>query len=83
MSGDIYTWGFPGGSTVKNPPANAGDMGLIPGAGRSPGEGDGNPLLYSSLGNLLDKGAWQVSVLGVAKNQTQLNTHACTLQKSS
>ena len=55
----------------------------IPGAGRSPGEGDGNPLLYSSLGNLMDKGAWQVSVLGVAKNQTQLNTHACTLQKSS
>ena len=42
--------GFPGGSVVKNPPANAGDMGLIPGWGKSPGEGNGNPLQYSSLG---------------------------------
>ena len=41
---------FPGGSVVKNPPANAGDMGLIPGWGKSPGEGNGNPLQYSSLG---------------------------------
>ena len=46
--------GFPAGSAVKNPPAiqrNAGDAGLIPGSGRSPGEGDGNPLQYSCLGN--------------------------------
>ena len=42
-------WGFPGGSAVKNPPANAGDMGLIPGLGRSHGEGNGNPLQYSCL----------------------------------
>ena len=44
----IY-WGFPGGSEVKNPPANAEDTDLIPGLGRSPGEGNGNPLQYSCL----------------------------------
>ena len=43
--------GFPGGSLVKNSPANAGDVGLIPGSGRSPGEGNGNPLQYSCLEN--------------------------------
>ena len=43
--------GYPGGSRVKNPPANAGDMGLIPGLGRSPGEEYGNPLQYSCMGN--------------------------------
>ena len=43
--------GFPFGSVVKNPPANAGDAGLIPGSGRSPGEGDGNPIQYSYLEN--------------------------------
>ena len=43
--------GFPGGSVVKKPPANAGDLGSIPGLGRSPGEGNGNPLQYSCLGN--------------------------------
>ena len=48
--------GFPGGSVVKNPPAYAGDIGWIPGSGRSPGEGNGNPLQYSCLGkwNLAD-----------------------------
>ena len=50
--------GFLGGSVVKNPPANAGDMGSTPGSGRSPGEGNGNPLQYSCLGNLMDRGAW-------------------------
>ena len=69
MSGDIYTWGFPGGSTVKNPPANAGDVGLIPGSGRSPGEGDGNPLQNSCLGNPMDRGAWLATDHGVAKSQ--------------
>ena len=69
MSGDIYTWGFPGGSTVKNPPANAGDVGLIPGSGRSPGEGDGNPLQNSCLGNPMDRGAWLATVHGVPKSQ--------------
>ena len=46
--------GFPGGSVAKNPPANAGDTGLIPGSGRSPGEGNGNPLQYCCLGNHMD-----------------------------
>ena len=59
--------GFPGGSVVKNPPANAGDMGLIPGLGRSPREGNGNPLQYSCLENPIDKGAWWATVHGVAK----------------
>ena len=49
--------GFPGGSVVKNPPANAGDLGSIPGLGRSPGEGNGNPLQYSHLENSMDRGA--------------------------
>ena len=49
--------GFPGGSVVKNLPANAGDVGLIPGSGRSFGEGNGNPLQYSCLGNPMDRGS--------------------------
>ena len=57
----------------QNPPSNAGDMGSIPGSGRSPGEGNGNPLQYSCLGNSRDRGAWQATVHGVAKSQTQLN----------
>ena len=59
--------GFHGGSMVKNPPANAGDMGLIPGLGRSPGEGNGNPFQYSCLENPMDRGAWWATVHGVAK----------------
>ena len=47
--------GFPGGLVVKNLPTNAGDVGLIPGSGRSPGEGSDNPFQYSCLGNLLDR----------------------------
>ena len=53
--------GFPDGSVVKNPPANAGDIGdagLIPGSERSPGSGNGNPLQYSCLENSMDRGAW-------------------------
>ena len=57
---------------VKNPPANAGDMASIPGSGRSPREENGNPLLYSCLGNLMDRGAWQATVHGVTKSRTQL-----------
>ena len=49
---------FPDGSVVKNLPANAGDVGLIPGSGRSSGEGNGNPLQYACLGNPMDSGAW-------------------------
>ena len=58
----IRDLGFPGGSVVKNLPANAGDSGLIPGSGRSPGEGNGNPLQYSSLGNPVDRRAWQATL---------------------
>ena len=57
----------PGGSVVKNLIVNAGDVGLIPGLGRSPGEGTGNPLQYSSLGNPMDRGAWQATAHGVTK----------------
>ena len=67
---------FPGGSVVKNLPANAediGDMGSIPGLGRSPGEGDGNPLQYFCLGNPMDRGDWWATVHGVTKSLTQLS----------
>ena len=52
---------------VRNPPADAGDLGSIPGSGRSLGEGNGNPLQYSCLGNAMDRGAWWAAVRGVAK----------------
>ena len=52
---------------VKNPPANAGDVGSIPGSGRSPGEGNDNPPQYSCLGNPMDRGGWRATVYGVAK----------------
>ena len=59
--------GFSGGTEVKNPPAHAGDTGSIPGSGRSPGEGNGNPLQYSCLGNPMDRGAWWAIVHGDKK----------------
>ena len=59
--------GFPGGSVVKNLPANTGDMGTIPGLGRLPVEGNGNRLQYSCLGKPMDRGAWWATVHGVAK----------------
>ena len=52
---------------VKNPPANAGDVGLMAGSGRSPGEGNGSSLQHSCLGNPMDRGAWQVTVHWVAR----------------
>ena len=58
---------------MKNLPADAGDACLIPGSGRSPGERNGNPLQYSCLGNLMDRGAWRATVHGVAKSRTQLS----------
>ena len=58
---------FPGGSVVKNLPANARDMGLIPGLGRSLGGGHGNPLQYSCLENPMDRGAWWVIVHEITK----------------
>ena len=65
-------YGFPGGSVVKNPPANARDAGSIPGLGKSPGEGNGNPLQYSCLGNPMDRGAWWATQsMGWQKSQTQ------------
>ena len=66
--------GFPGGSAVKNLPANAGDTGSIPGLGRSSGEQNGNPLQYSCLGNPMDRGSWQATVHGVSKNRPRLST---------
>ena len=62
--------GFPGDSGVKSLPANAGDVGSIPGPGRSPGEGNGNPLQYSCLEYSMDRGTWQAAVHGVAKSGT-------------
>ena len=59
--------GFLGGSVAKNPPANSGDLGLNPGLRVPLGEGDGNPLQYSCLGNPMDKRAWWTIVYGVAK----------------
>ena len=57
--------GFPDGSVVKNPPASAGDMGLVPESGRCPGEGNGYPLQQSCLDNPVDREAWQATVPGV------------------
>ena len=62
--------GFPGVSDGKESACNAGDPGLIPGLGRSPGEGNGYPIQYSCLENFIDRGAWWAIVLGVTKNQT-------------
>ena len=59
--------GFLDGSLVKNPPANARDAGLIPGSGRSPGEGNGNPFQYSCLGTPMERGAWWATVDGFTK----------------
>ena len=71
--------GFPDGSVVKNPSANAGNTGSIPGLGRSSGGGNGNPLQYSCLENSMDRGAWQTTVHGVTKSWTwQITEHAHT-----
>ena len=61
---------FPVGPVVKNPPTNAGDTGSIPELGRSPGEGNGNLLQYSCLGNSMDRGAWETTVRGIAESDT-------------
>ena len=65
--------GFPGGSEVKTSACNAGDLGLIPGLGRSPGGGNGNPLQYSCLENPMDRQAWWATVHGVTKSLTRLS----------
>ena len=64
---------IPDGSEVKVPARNSGDPGSILGLGRSPGEGNGNPLQYSCLENSMDRGAWRATVYGVAKSRTQLS----------
>ena len=56
-----------GGSVIKNPPANAGDVGSVPGSGKSPGEGNGNLLQYSCLENSMDRGTWRAIVHGLAQ----------------
>ena len=66
---------FPGGTVVKNLPANAGDLDSIPGSGRSPEEGNGNPLQYSCLGNPTDRGTWRATVHGVVK-ESDMTEHA-------
>ena len=58
---------FPRWFMAKNSPVNAGDVGSIPGSGRSPGEGNGNPFQYSCLGNPMDRGAWWATACGVPK----------------
>ena len=65
-------WSYSGSSDSKESTCNAEDQGLIPGLGRSPGGGNGNPLQYSCLEDFMDKGAWQATVHGVTKSQTQL-----------
>ena len=73
------TWlGFPGGSEVKASASNVGDLGSIPGLGRSPGGGNGNPLQYSCLENPMDRGAWRAAVHGATKSQTWLGDWART-----
>ena len=73
LRGATHRSGFPGGSVVKNPSANAGDAedaGSVSGLGRSLGGGNGNPLQYSCLGNPVDKGAWQATIQRIEKSQT-------------
>ena len=65
-----YRKGLSGGLGVKNPPVNAGDMGLIPGLEGSPGERKDNPLQYSCLGNPMDRGAWRATLHVVAESGT-------------
>ena len=62
--------GFPGGSDSKESAFNVGDPGSIPGSGRYPGEGNGNPLQYSGLENSMDRGAWRATVNGVPESRT-------------
>ena len=65
---NMLSRGFPGGSDGKESACNAGNLSLIPGSGRSPGEGSGYPFQYSCLENPMDRGAWQATVYGVSKS---------------
>ena len=73
--------GFPGGSEVKASACNVGDLGSIPGSGRSPGEGNGNPVQYSCLENPVDGGAWWATVHGVAKSRSDTTEQATELYR--
>ena len=70
----IFTLGFPGGSEGKESAYNTGDLGSIPGSRRSPGVGNSNPLQYSCLENLMDRGAWQATVHGSQRDVHHLVT---------
>ena len=81
LSSHACSSGFPGGSVVKNLHANAGDtgdMGSIPGSGRSPGGGQDHPLQYSCLENPMTRGAWRATVLGVPESVMTEHPHTCT-----
>ena len=81
----LGTLGFLVAQRLKRLPAsahNAGNLGLIPGSGRSPGEGNGHPLQYSCLENPMDREAWWAAVHGVAKSQTQLSDFTCHAMKT-
>ena len=74
----VFSFGFPGGSDGKESACSVGDLGSIPGSGRSPGEGNGNPLQYPCLENPMDRGAWQATVHGVPKSRTRLSDFTFT-----
>ena len=74
----INILGFPGGSEVKVSACNVGDLGSIPGSGRFPGEGNGNPLQYSCLENPMNGRAWWATIHGVANSQTRLRDFTFT-----
>ena len=75
----MTTLGFPGGSVSKESARNAGHLGSIPGLGRSPGEGNGNPLQYPCLENSIDRGAWHTAVHAVTTSQTEQLTLSLSL----
>ena len=75
-----YPKTLPGGSNGKASARNVGDQGLIPGLGRSPGEGNGNPLQYSCLENSMDGGAWWATVHGVSRSRTRLSEFTFTFK---
>ena len=81
--GQLDNMGFPGGSDGKESAFNAGDPGLIPRSGRSPAEGNGNPLQYSCLENSMDRGNWQPTVHGITKSRTQLSDYTNTHMHAS